>query len=262
MNKPLKMMIFSLTSVTLLAACGGTGTQKTTPEGDQPTQTEQQGAEDTGGQEAEQTGDQTEGQNNDQANGQSPEQSQEQNEDSDQSQSQDETGGSEVDPANDQSSTEGTSQGIQDYAFGTNLDDAVQIYRDEVGVQNVSIEGIELDDEDGSYIYEIEGYSENTEYDVDIDAESGDVLEVDTDDEDDDDDVLNLENIITPQEAMQAALEQTGSGYVDEWTLEIDDGAQYYDIDVEDGSDQYIDSETGEILASDQDDDDDDNGDD
>jgi len=245
MNKPLKMMIFSLTSVTLLAACGNNNdTQDSTQQQEEQEIQQEQNQETPNDQES-----------NDESNNQSSGQNQGETETSENT--------SNNSSGSDQTSNDNSSQGIQEYEFSTSLENARQIYREEVGGQNVSIEEIELDDDDGDYIYEIQGYSGNTEYDVDIDAESGEILETDSDEEDNnDEEVLNLENIITPQEAMQSALEQSGSGYVNAWTLDVDDGNQAYDVEIEDGSDQYVDSETGEILASDNDDDNDNNDDD
>ncbi|MEG0289225.1 MAG: PepSY domain-containing protein, partial [Carnobacterium sp.] len=71
----------------------------------------------------------------------------------------------------------------------------------------------------------------------------------------DDDEVLDLAGLVSPQEAMKAALDKVGSGYAKEWGIDSKNGTIYYEIDVE-GSDSanddvHIDAKTGEFLEFD-----------
>ncbi|WP_102029237.1 PepSY domain-containing protein [Salirhabdus sp. Marseille-P4669] len=61
---------------------------------------------------------------------------------------------------------------------------AIEIAKAEVGGE-VVIEEIELDEEDGRYYYEIEMRSENQEFDMEIDAVTGDILSISSEYEDD-----------------------------------------------------------------------------
>lgn len=150
------------------------------------------------------------------------------------------------------SSDSATGQGINEQEFDVTLNDAVDIYND--NHPNTSIESITFDEESGKYEYDIDGFDDTTEYGLTIDAATGEVTENETDNEDDDDnnDALNLDNILTPQEAMTAALEDVNSGYVDEWQLETDNGTTVYEISIEDSQedddDIVLNAETGEII--------------
>lgn len=46
---------------------------------------------------------------------------------------------------------------------------------------------------------------------------------------------------------MQAAVDASSTDFVEEWTLEIEDGRPVYDIDLDGDDDVEVDAETGEI---------------
>ena len=143
--------------------------------------------------------------------------------------------------------------GIEDKEFDISLDDAVAKFKETFPEEGIEISGVELDEDDGKYAYDIQGFKENKEYEVKIDAESGDILaqeeEVDDDNDDLDDDIaIDFATIITPKEAMTKALENN-TGYVKSYELDHnDDGKLVYEIDVEDGDDVELDAETGDII--------------
>lgn len=140
-------------------------------------------------------------------------------------------------------------QGLESMDFQVTLDDAINTFYETFGSEDISIESIHLDRDDNRFIYEFEGFDEQYDYELDIDAETGEIVQQEQDeDTDTDEDVLDLDNIISPQEAMDAALSASGSGYVEEWALEIEDGVTIYDVDVEGGDDQDIDAQSGEVL--------------
>lgn len=130
------------------------------------------------------------------------------------------------------------------------LQDAIQIFFETVG-EDANIDQIELDEENGRLEYSISGWDNDNEYDLDIDAETGDIREQESErDNDNDEEALNLDNIITPQEAMEIAIEETGNDFVESWTLEVDNGVPVYEIDMggANDDDMTIHAETGEIL--------------
>ena len=142
--------------------------------------------------------------------------------------------------------------GIEDKEFAISLDDAVAKFKETFTEEGIEVSGVELDEDDGKYAYDIQGFKENTEYELKIDAESGDILdkeEVDDDNDDSDDDIaIDFINIISPQEAMTKALENN-KGYVKSYELDHnDDGKLVYEIDIEDGDDVELDAQTGDIL--------------
>lgn len=157
--------------------------------------------------------------------------------------------------ANESSSTNSEStQGISEQEFDITLDDAIQIYHDTH--PNSSIESIEFDEDNGKYEYDFDGFDDSTEYELTIDASSGEAIDKNTDNDDENDNnALNLDNIVSPQEAMTAALEEVNSGYVDSWHLDTENGATVYEINIEnsqdDDDDVIINAETGEFMKRD-----------
>ena len=142
--------------------------------------------------------------------------------------------------------------GIEEKEFAISLDDAVAKFKEAFDDDSIEISSVELDEEDGKYTYDIEGFKENKEYEASIDAESGEVLakeeENDDDNDDMDDDVaIDFTKIISPKEAMAKALENN-TGYVKSYEIDHDDDRIVYEIDIEDGDDVELDAESGDIL--------------
>lgn len=142
--------------------------------------------------------------------------------------------------------------GIEEKEFAISLDDAVAKFKEAFDDDSIEISSVELDEDDGKYTYDIEGFKENKEYEASIDAESGEVLakeeENDDDNDDMDDDVaIDFTKIISPKEAMAKALENN-TGYVKSYEIDHDDDRIVYEIDIEDGDDVELDAESGDIL--------------
>lgn len=142
--------------------------------------------------------------------------------------------------------------GIEEEEFAISLDDAVAKFKEAFDDDSIEISSVELDEDDGKYTYDIEGFKENKEYEASIDAESGEVLakeeENDDDNDDMDDDVaIDFTKIISPKEAMAKALENN-TGYVKSYEIDHDDDRIVYEIDIEDGDDVELDAESGDIL--------------
>lgn len=148
-----------------------------------------------------------------------------------------------------------STKGIENKEFDISMEQAVDKF--EETFENAKLTSIAIDKDSGNYIYEIEGFNDKNEVEINIDAMSGDIVKQDTDDRDDviDDDVLELEGIITPQEAMKTAIDKVGSGYAKEWSIDSKDGKVYYEVDVEgsnqDDDDVHIDAKTGDFIGFD-----------
>lgn len=116
---------------------------------------------------------------------------------------------------------------------------------------------VEFEREKSGDIYEVEVISDGVEYDLDIDAKTGEVLrtEKDTDDDDDSDHenekaLTSDEKLLTMDEVVAIALKKA-KGTVTDVELDDDDGRMHYDVEIEDGTYEYdfeIDAVTGEIL--------------
>lgn len=140
-------------------------------------------------------------------------------------------------------------QGIENTEFAISLDQAIETFYSTFGSDTINIDKIEFDKDDGRYKYEISGWDEGFEYDLDVDAETGDVLDQEKDQDNDTDNIIDLGQIISPSEAMSIAITEAGSGYVKDWELDGKiNGNAVYEIDIENGPDQHIDAYTGEIL--------------
>ena len=140
--------------------------------------------------------------------------------------------------------------GIEEKEFDISLDDAVDKFKETFPSEGVEVSSVELDEDDDNYVYDIQGFDENKEYEAKIDAESGEILaqEEETDEEVKDNVAIDFVSIISPKEAMDKALENN-EGYVKSYEIESnDEGKLVYKINVEDGDDVELDAESGDIL--------------
>ncbi|CEI82510.1 hypothetical protein J18TS1_29150 [Oceanobacillus oncorhynchi subsp. incaldanensis] len=161
------------------------------------------------------------------------------------------------------SSNEGEPQIVE--AGSLNMEDATKKLEEEY---QGKVKEMELDREGDKSFYEAEIIVENQEYDVKMDAESGEVVYEEIDDKDRHDDDVNLEenqqdtaaanenndnkeNIIAQEEAIQIA-KQEFDGDVTEMELDYDDGRYVYELELVNGqqeADFDIHAETGDILS-------------
>ena len=149
-------------------------------------------------------------------------------------------------------------------SFATNnsyigVEKAKSIALKDAGVSNVTFVKAKLDTEDGVKVYDVEFYKGNVEYDYEIDAKTGKILEKDTD----------IENYTIPtkqtknnnayigvEKAKAIALKDAGLGSATftKAKLDTDDGIKIYDIEFRSGNMEYdyeIDAKTGTILEKD-----------
>lgn len=125
---------------------------------------------------------------------------------------------------------------------------------------------VELERKLSGSVYEVEIKKDGYEYDLDLDAVTGEVLKEDksTDDDEaslDDNSTKNdsSEVAITSKAAIEIALKES-AGTVTEIELERDNGRTYYEIEIEEGTkevDIEVDANSGAVLSVDKDDDDD-----
>ncbi|MCO8297759.1 PepSY domain-containing protein [Tetragenococcus halophilus] len=141
-------------------------------------------------------------------------------------------------------------------------EEALDTFADEYGKK---VESIELEPTRDGYVYEVESYDNETEYNTDIDAASGDIIDnrSDKDDEDDDEEEtryeLNQKDAISQKEATDIAEKEANSGKAREWKLErVSDDKQTWEVNVlEKGNETEVtmDAENGEVLEVEEDDD-------
>lgn len=127
------------------------------------------------------------------------------------------------------------------------LDEAIAKFNEAFGSEDIAIEEISLELENGEYEYEIEGRDDIKEYKLTLDANTGDIKAQKEEEDNDTIEAIDFASIISPEEAMEKALTGQEGAKVVEWSLSIDDGKTKYEIDVENGDDKEVDALTGEV---------------
>lgn len=129
------------------------------------------------------------------------------------------------------------------------LNGAVDKFKETFSDEEIAIEDVSLELENGEYEYEIEGRKDNKEYKLVLDANTADIKEQKEEDDDDNKtaEPIDFASIISPEEAMDKALTGQEDAKVVEWSLSTDDGKTKYEIDVENGDDKEVDALTGEV---------------
>lgn len=140
-----------------------------------------------------------------------------------------------------------TSNGIYDVEFPVTLEQATELFAQTFG-EDVNISSIELDEDIRGYEYDLSGWDGEQEYELSLDAHSGEIKKQDIEQDNDRDDIINFDNIITPREAMEIAVNDTGVDFVEGWSLEEDDGIIVYEIDLQGSDDITLNAETGDIV--------------
>jgi len=118
------------------------------------------------------------------------------------------------------------------------------------------IEDIELEREANTALYEVDIEKDNIDYDLYIDAYSGEIYSVNRDDDDDDNNFANYENIISQADAIAIA-EKAVNGKVVEIELDEDDGLLKYETELRTDRGEAevdIDALTGDVLEVELDD--------
>ena len=126
------------------------------------------------------------------------------------------------------------------------------------------ITSLQLDTDFGRYFYEIEGVDQQKEYQVEVNAETGEFTKekVETLDADEQNGVkmqeeaLGLTNIISREQATTLAEKEAKVGQATDWKLEKELGITYWEVKVKEGQQKIevkIDAHSGEILTTERD---------
>ena len=126
----------------------------------------------------------------------------------------------------------------------------------ELDEKDVKRSRVELDYDEGALTYDVEFYTDNEEYDYEIDAKSGKILSADREIEKDFRNAdSGMEAEVTEDEALKTALEDANLEEKDveksRVNLERDDGFLEYSVEFYIGNEEYdykIDAMTGRIL--------------
>lgn len=143
---------------------------------------------------------------------------------------------------------EDTTDGIYGIEFEITLEDAVQTFHDTFG-QDIAIDEVEFDQDFENYEYRISGWDAEYDYELDMNAETGEVNEQETDSDTEAGHTIDFDNIISPAEAMDVAVEAAGSDFVEEWTITDENGLTIYEIGMNNEEDVEMDAATGSVIA-------------
>lgn len=134
--------------------------------------------------------------------------------------------------------------------------DAYDVYMDRH--PGTKVKKVQLDGDDGLYVYKIEGYDQEYEYEIKISPGDRKILEDETEKDDDNDrdyeiaksDLTKVTSLV--QQALQDAGEQ---GVLDEWEVEYEDGRLILELEIDldgKGDIEYkYDLKTGELIKKD-----------
>ncbi|MCT1902608.1 PepSY domain-containing protein [Oceanobacillus sojae] len=154
---------------------------------------------------------------------------------------------------NDNSGATGGNDGLDLTSVSLSVEDAVSAFQEKFTDARVS--SIQLDEERGELVYDIDGFDDSMEYSAEIN-QSGEIIAEEQEQQDADDryEELALDDYITAEEALSTASEASEADGITArgWSLEFENGSPVYEINFEDmGSqevDVYIDAESGEQL--------------
>lgn len=130
------------------------------------------------------------------------------------------------------------------------LEEVAGAFYDNFGSTDIQIEKISLEEDDRVLVYNIEGFDEEKEYELELNAENGQIIsqEVDSNDLNDDDYGIALDLIVTPAQAMEGALVTNEGTSVKEWKLEAEKNGIFYEVEIYDDIEVKVNAETGEVI--------------
>lgn len=143
------------------------------------------------------------------------------------------------------------------------LEEAVKAYQE--AYPNTAITSLDLDPSFGTYYYEIKGVDDSKEYEVKINAETGELKKEreETLDREDQNGVekaneaLDLNNLKSMDDISKIAVDSFGEGQAIEWSLERELSTTYWEVKVQSGNQEMsvkINAQTGDVLEKELDD--------
>ncbi|MDN6195473.1 MAG: PepSY domain-containing protein [Atopostipes suicloacalis] len=134
-------------------------------------------------------------------------------------------------------------------------EEAFDTFMDEYPDAKVS--KVQLDKDMNDFVYKVEGFEGNNEYELKINPTDGSILNKEEETDDDQDEMeISREQVEKVADLVEKSLSDAGEGAtLDEWTLDEDDGLVKLEVEIDiDGSDDIehtYDIETGELLEKD-----------
>ena len=160
---------------------------------------------------------------------------------------------SEADTAGDDAKTD--SNTATENAITLSAEDAVKIFNDKYA--NVNIDEISFEKDNGVYAYEINGFDDANEYELEVNAADGSIIKEKSEkDNTADKKAIDLGLIKNIDELVATSLKDAGDGYhLDSFSIEHEAGITKLDIEVEDANGKDIEYEynleTKELIKKD-----------
>ena len=160
---------------------------------------------------------------------------------------------SEADTAGDDAKTD--SNTATENAITLSAEDAVKIFSDKYA--NVNIDEISFELDNGVYAYEINGFDDANEYELEVNAADGSIIKEKIEkDNTADKKAIDLGLIKNIDELVATSLKDAGDGYhLDSFSIEHEAGITKLDIEVEDANGKDIEYEynleTKELIKKD-----------
>lgn len=160
---------------------------------------------------------------------------------------------SEADTAGDDAKTD--SNAATENAITLSADDAIKIFTDKYA--NVSIDEISFENDNGVYAYEINGFDEASEYELEVNAADGSIIKDKSEkDNTSDKKALDLTLIKNIDELVATSIKDAGDGYrLNSFSIEHEADITKLEVEVEDASGKDIEYEynleTKELIKKD-----------
>ena len=161
---------------------------------------------------------------------------------------------SEADTAGDDAKTD--SNTATDNAITLSAEDAIKIFTDKY--TNVNIDEISFEKDNGVYAYEINGFDDASEYELEVNAADGSIIKDKVEkDNTSDKKAIDLGLIKNIDELVATSIKDAGDGYhLNSFSLEHEAGITKLDVEVENASGKDIEYEynleTKELIKKDK----------
>lgn len=138
---------------------------------------------------------------------------------------------SEADTAGDDAKTD--SNTATENAITLSAEDAVKIFNDKYA--NVNIDEISFEKDNGVNAYEINGFDDASEYELEINAADGSIIKEKSEkDRNLDDKAIDLALLESVDELIESAKTDAGEGfYLDSYSIDVEDSSSITKIDIE-----------------------------
>ncbi|WP_147918067.1 PepSY domain-containing protein [Ruania zhangjianzhongii] len=143
---------------------------------------------------------------------------------------------------------------LREVSVGVAVAEALQISADEVGADTV-VYSIDLDYSEhySAWVWTIDTITGGTDHEVEIDADTGDVLDHEQESSDDQVEAVDPADPMTPEQAIDLAVAEV-DGPVRSWQLEFDDGERTYQVEITADGDEVevtVDVASGAVSVDD-----------